>query len=71
MSSNVLGLFMFLYAQEPVAFRRSQRSREERSRSEFHVFLSFDISPNDVKHVKVNIVCKEIEGCPILSPRLQ
>ena len=45
--------------------------REERSRSEFHVFLSFDISPNDVKHVKVNIVCNEIEGCPILSSRLQ
>ena len=91
MSSNVLGLFVFLYAQEPVVFRRSQRLtktrksevntrkweversavREERSRSEFHVFLSFDISPNDVKHVKVNIVFKEIEGCPILSPRLQ
>ena len=87
MSSNVLGLFVFLYAQEPVVFRavktrkwevntrksEVERSavREERSRSEFHVFLSFDISLNDVKHVKVNIVCKEIEGCPILSPRLQ
>ena len=27
MSSNVLGLFVFIYAQEPVVFRRSQRSR--------------------------------------------
>lgn len=87
MSSNVFSLFVFLYAQEPVVFRavktqklevntrksEVERSavREERGRSEFHLFLSFDISPNDVKHVKVNIVCKEIEGCPILSPRLQ
>ena len=88
MSSNVLGLFVFLYAQEPgtSCFSRGQNSEVRSQHSEvgsrtvgsqrrkkskwvscFPQLWHF----TDVKHVKVNIVCKEIEGCPILSPRLQ